>query len=83
MAGAMATGLGGSQRVSKMRRLTDNKVSWFHKADNQGSKTMQSAHRVLGLEARGRQESRPRRHIPPKTRGLRPPPCPRVTPNVD
>lgn len=43
MAGAMATGLGGSQRVSKMRRLTDNKVSWFHKADNQGSKAMQSA----------------------------------------
>lgn len=38
MAGAMATGLGGSQRVSKMRRLTDNKCPWFHEMDNQGSK---------------------------------------------
>lgn len=36
MAGAMATGLGGSQRVSKMRRLTDNKCHGSTKRASRG-----------------------------------------------
>ncbi|KAK1827614.1 hypothetical protein QBC39DRAFT_168454 [Podospora conica] len=53
MAGAIATGLGGSQRVSKMHRPIDK--SLFHERQSGGvEKAAPSAHRVLGLDEQNR-----------------------------
>jgi hypothetical protein len=72
MAGAMATGLGGSQRVSKMRRLTDK----FHCSTKQTIRGIESD--AIGPSSPRARGSRARRiasstHAS-ETRGLRPPP---------